>query len=100
MDLQSAVDAPRFHHQWLPDVIYAEPFSFSADTAAKLAGMGYKLTEQPPWGAVAAILVGPPKPAAAATGGMDDSSHRAALTPGHLYGANDSRRPGGAAMGY
>jgi gamma-glutamyltranspeptidase/glutathione hydrolase len=100
MDLQSAVDAPRFHHQWLPDVIYAEPFTFSADTAAKLAGMGYKLSEQPPWSAVAAIVVGPPKPAAAATGGIDDSTHRAALTPGHLYGANDSRRPGGAAMGY
>jgi gamma-glutamyltranspeptidase / glutathione hydrolase len=100
MDLQSAVDAPRFHHQWLPDVIYAEPFTFSADTAAKLAAMGYKLTEPPPWGAVEAILVAPPKPAAAAAGGIDDSTHRAALVPGHLYGANDSRRPGGAAVGY
>ena len=100
MDLQSAVDAPRFHHQWLPDMIYAEPFAFSADTAVKLTGMGYKLSEQPPWGAVEAILVGPPKPAAAATAGIDDSTHRAALAPGHLYGANDSRRPGGAAMGY
>jgi gamma-glutamyltranspeptidase/glutathione hydrolase len=100
MDVQSAVDAPRFHHQWLPDVIYAEPFTFSADTAEKLAAMGYKLQEQQPWGAVEAILVGPPKPAAAASGGIDDSAHRAALVPGHLYGANDSRRPGGAAMGY
>jgi gamma-glutamyltranspeptidase/glutathione hydrolase len=100
MDLQSAVDAPRFHHQWLPDVIYAEPFTFSADTAAKLDTMGHKRTDQPPWGAVEAILVGPPKPAAAATADIDDSTHRAALVPGHLYGANDSRRPGGAAMGY
>jgi hypothetical protein len=31
---------------------------------------------------------------------MDDSTHRGALIPGHLYGANDSRRPGGAALGY
>jgi gamma-glutamyltranspeptidase / glutathione hydrolase len=100
MDLQSAVDAPRFHHQWLPDVISVEPFTFSADTAAKLEAMGYKLTEQPPWGAVEAILVAPPKPVPTAAGGIDDSTHRAVLVPGHLYGANDSRRPGGAAVGY
>lgn len=101
MDLQSAVDAPRFHHQWLPDQVYAEPFAFSADTAAKLAGMGYKIYEQAPWGAVEAILAAPPavagvQPAA----GLDDSARPSRLVPGHLYGANDSRRPGGAALGY
>jgi gamma-glutamyltranspeptidase/glutathione hydrolase len=42
MDVQSAVNAPRFHHQWLPDVVYSEPFTFSVDTAAKLEAMGYK----------------------------------------------------------
>ena len=100
MDLQSAVNAPRFHHQWLPDVIYAEPFTFSADTAAKLEAMGYKFTEQAPWGAAEAILVAPAAPAAGAAGGIDDSAHGSPLVPGHLYGANDARRPGGAAMGY
>ncbi len=32
MTLQEAVDAPRIHHQWLPDTIAAEPFALSADT--------------------------------------------------------------------
>jgi len=100
MDVQSAVDAPRFHHQWLPDQIYAEPFAFSADTAEKLAGMGYRLVEQAPWGAVEAILVAPPATGTGVAVGVDDSTRRAALVPGHLYGANDSRRPGGAAIGF
>jgi len=94
------VNAPRFHHQWLPDMVYAEPFTFSADTAAKLEAMGYKFKEQAPWGAAEAILVAPPAAAASAAGGIDDSTHRSPLVPGHLYGANDARRPGGAAMGY
>jgi gamma-glutamyltranspeptidase / glutathione hydrolase len=100
MDLQSAVDAPRFHHQWLPDQIYSEPFTFSADTAAKLATMGYKISLQEPWGAVEAILVAPAAAAPSGGSGIDDSIHRGGLVPGHLYGANDSRRPGGAALGY
>ena len=32
MDIQEAVNAPRIHHQWLPDQITAEPFALSADT--------------------------------------------------------------------
>jgi Gamma-glutamyltransferase len=47
-------------------VIYAEPFTFSADTAAKLEAMGYKFKEQAPWGAAEAILVAPPALAAGA----------------------------------
>jgi hypothetical protein len=35
-----------------------------------------------------------------AASGIDDSTHSSPLIPGHLYGANDARRPGGAAMGY
>ena len=101
MDLQSAVDAPRFHHQWLPDQILAEPFAFSADTADKLAAMGHKIREQEPWGAVEAIVVAPPAATASgAASDIDAAAHRGALVPGHLYGANDSRRPGGAALGY
>lgn len=40
LNLQEAVDAPRFHHQYLPDVLYLEP-GFSAGTIAALRAMGY-----------------------------------------------------------
>lgn len=40
LNIQQAVDAPRFHHQYLPDTLYLEP-GFSADTLAGLAALGY-----------------------------------------------------------
>jgi gamma-glutamyltranspeptidase / glutathione hydrolase len=40
MNAQDAVDAPRFHHQWLPDKLYLEK-GFSPDTAALLRARGY-----------------------------------------------------------
>jgi gamma-glutamyltranspeptidase / glutathione hydrolase len=40
MNIQEAVDAPRFHHQWLPDLLYVERW-FSLDTAEDLRKMGY-----------------------------------------------------------
>jgi gamma-glutamyltranspeptidase/glutathione hydrolase len=43
MNAQEAVDAPRFHHQWLPDRISYERFGFSADTVAELEKRGHKL---------------------------------------------------------
>jgi gamma-glutamyltranspeptidase/glutathione hydrolase len=101
MTISEAVNAPRIHHQWLPDTIYAEPFALSADTARLLAEMGYKVTEQAPWGAAEAILVGPQAAAGAgAEAGVDDSTHSGGVKPGMLYGANDARRPAGAAVGY
>src|ERR1700722_2077195 len=42
MTLQEAVDAPRMHHQWLPDTLAGEPFAFSADTVKSLTQMGYR----------------------------------------------------------
>lgn len=42
LNIQEAVDAPRFHHQYLPDVLYLEP-GFSADTVAALRERGYKV---------------------------------------------------------
>jgi gamma-glutamyltranspeptidase/glutathione hydrolase len=42
MNIQEAVNAPRFHHQWLPDVINLEP-AFSPDTLRLLEQMGYKV---------------------------------------------------------
>jgi len=101
MDIQSAVDAPRFHHQWQPDKVFAEPYAFSRDTADRLAAMGYQMKVQNPWSAVEAIEVGQPAETSAATGAApSDSAIATPLQPGHLYGANDSRRPGGAALGY
>jgi gamma-glutamyltranspeptidase / glutathione hydrolase len=40
MNIQEAVDAPRFHNQWLPDVLYVERW-FSPDTLQDLQKMGY-----------------------------------------------------------
>ncbi len=46
MDMQEAVDAPRFHHQWLPDVIRFEPNSFPKDSLQYLTEKGYKVEEK------------------------------------------------------
>ena len=40
LNIQQAVDAPRFHHQYLPDILYLEP-GFPAATVAALRAMGY-----------------------------------------------------------
>src|SRR6185436_15618562 len=42
MNAQEAVDAPRFHHQWLPDVIRYERSGFSPDTISILEKRGHK----------------------------------------------------------
>lgn len=42
MNLQEAVNAPRFHQQWLPDVLSVEEW-FSPDTVKSLEQMGYKI---------------------------------------------------------
>jgi gamma-glutamyltranspeptidase / glutathione hydrolase len=98
---QEAVDAPRLHHQWLPDAVFAEPYALSPDTQALLQAMGYRITEQTPWGAAELIEVAPPQ--AAGEHPADSSNDAAAsgmLRPGFYYGANDARRPAGAAIGY
>jgi gamma-glutamyltranspeptidase/glutathione hydrolase len=46
LDPQEAVDAPRFHHQWLPDEIDVEPLALSPETKQALINMGYKIAEQ------------------------------------------------------
>jgi gamma-glutamyltranspeptidase/glutathione hydrolase len=45
MNAQEAVDAARFHHQWLPDVLNYEKFGFSADTVKELQRRGHTLRE-------------------------------------------------------
>ena len=61
MSMQNAVDAPRFHHQWLPDEITFEPNSFSKEVLANLKKKGYFVNEKNKEiiGQVDAILVLP-----------------------------------------
>ena len=94
---QEAVDAPRIHHQWLPDVLYAEPYALSPDTAALLRARGHTITEQAPWGAAEVIAVGVAP--ASSLGEAPNDSALSRMRPGFLYGANDDRRPAGAAVG-
>ncbi len=46
MNIQDAVDAPRFHHQWEPDILYLEN-GISPDTIALLEQRGYKIDHSP-----------------------------------------------------
>ncbi|WP_457151003.1 gamma-glutamyltransferase [Mesorhizobium sp. P5_C1] len=90
MNIQEAIDAPRIHHQWLPDTVYIEPFGLSPDTEKLLAGLGYHLgLGDKTWGQAAGILVGGKSLAEIEKGG------------GARYnGAIDSRAASGEALGY
>ena len=61
MSMQEAVNAPRFHHQWLPDLITFEPNTFDTKTFGTLKSKGYLINEKttPVIGKVDAILVLP-----------------------------------------
>ncbi len=61
MSMQEAVNAPRFHHQWLPDVILMEPNSFDKELILKLNALGYQTNEEssPVIGKVDGVLVLP-----------------------------------------
>jgi gamma-glutamyltranspeptidase/glutathione hydrolase len=61
MSLQEAVNAPRFHHQWLPDEVTFEPNSFDKELLEKVKEKGYKINEtnKEIVGQVDAILVLP-----------------------------------------
>ena len=88
MNLQEAVDAPRFHQQWLPETTNLENFGLSPDTRRILEGMGHRFTGAQPANHVSAILVGAPS-----LGGKPVGKNR-------FYGANDPRRNTGLALGY
>ncbi|MGE0006398.1 MAG: gamma-glutamyltransferase [Parvibaculaceae bacterium] len=92
MDIREAIDAPRIHHQWLPDTIYVEHHGLSPDTVRILAAMGHHLDiaeEGKDWGQAAGILVGGASLGEIGKGG------------GARYnGAIDSRAPAGEAIGY
>lgn len=88
MNVQEAVDAPRFHQQWLPDATNVETFALSPDTRKILEGWGQKFAGPQPANHLAVILVGAP-----ALGGKPVGNNR-------FYGANDPRRNTGLALGY
>lgn len=59
--MQASVNAARFHHQWLPDLITFEPNTFSTNTLETLKNKGYLINEKttPVIGKVDAVLVLP-----------------------------------------
>jgi gamma-glutamyltranspeptidase / glutathione hydrolase len=88
MTIQEAVDAPRFHQQWLPETTNLERFAVTADTQRILEGMGHKFAGPQPANHVAAILVGAP------------SLNGKPVGRNRYYGANDPRRNSGLALGF
>jgi gamma-glutamyltranspeptidase/glutathione hydrolase len=88
MNIQEAVDAPRFHQQWLPDVTNVENFALSPDTQKILVAMGHPLGAPQPPNHLAAIVVGAPS-----LGGKPVGHYR-------FFGAIDPRRNTGLALGY
>ncbi len=88
MNVQEAIDAPRFHQQWLPDLTNVDTFGLSPDSRKMLVEMGHKLGAPQPGSHLAAILVGAPS-----LGGKPVANNR-------FYGANDPRRNTGLALGY
>lgn len=92
MNIQEAVDAPRIHHQWLPDKVFMEPYALSPDTLKLLSAMGHDVEIDENWtiwGQATGILVGGESVSEIEAGG------------GARYnGAVDSRIGAGAARGY
>ncbi|MGO1692092.1 MAG: gamma-glutamyltransferase [Marinobacter sp.] len=78
MNIQTAVSAPRIHHQWLPDEIRVEQ-GISPDTVRLLESRGHKVVSKSAMGAIQSIMIG---------------------EDGTLYGGADPRRSTSSAMGY
>jgi gamma-glutamyltranspeptidase/glutathione hydrolase len=91
LGVTQAVDAPRFHHQWQPDVIDHEPFFTSPDSAALLRGEGYTLS-------VRTLYPNAPESSARTWG--DAESILIDPMTGLRLGANDVRSPDSAAAGW
>ena len=85
MNIQDAVDAHRFHHQWLPDIIDIEPYGFSEETINKLIKMGHQFRIRGSIGEANCILVDY----------ILNENGRTSV----YYGASDSRRDA-SAKGY
>ena len=57
MNMNEAVNSPRFHHQWMPDIIQIEPNSFNSKLIEALRLFGYNIDYKDPIGIVDGILV-------------------------------------------
>jgi len=79
MNIQSAVNAPRMHHQWLPDEIRVEQ-GFSVDTLTILERMGHKISLKPSMGGIQSLLI--------------------SSEDGLVYGAPDPRQSTSKALGF
>ncbi len=79
LNIQAAVDAPRFHHQFEPDRLLLEP-GFSESTVEGLRAMGYSVATEAPWSDGECIAVDP--------------------RTGELEGGQDKRNHFGAVRGY
>ncbi|WP_277949628.1 gamma-glutamyltransferase [Rhodanobacter sp. T12-5] len=80
MNPQQSIDAPRMHHQWYPEVVYAEAGLLAPQSQKTLEAMGHTFKAVGAIGADEAIMIDP--------------------KTGLLEGANDPRRPAGKAAGY
>jgi len=80
MNIKQAIDAPRIHMQWMPDLVFMEADAFKPDVQSELEKMGYQFKTWGHIGDVEAILVDPKT-------GMRES-------------VNDPRYPVGLAAGY
>lgn len=87
MNIQDAIAAPRFHHQWLPDRLKIEKRGTTRDSAKLLREMGHQIEwlERKP---------GHAHPAGRVMGIAVDADS------GFLTGAADARSPNRAAVGY
>jgi gamma-glutamyltranspeptidase/glutathione hydrolase len=56
-EIQHAVNAPRFHHQWMPDELRVENWQLSPDTQDLLEKMGHKLKRTGSWGDAECIAI-------------------------------------------
>jgi gamma-glutamyltranspeptidase/glutathione hydrolase len=59
MDVQEAVDAPRFHHQWYPDSVMIEKQGFPADVVNALTALGHRVDVVSDMGDVHVIQIDP-----------------------------------------
>jgi gamma-glutamyltranspeptidase/glutathione hydrolase len=59
MNIQQSVDAPRFHHQWLPDQLLVERIGFSPDTLDLLRRRGHTVKVDGLWSDAQAVMIDP-----------------------------------------
>lgn len=102
MTIAAAIAAPRVHHQWLPDKLFAEKDALGPEVAAALSHAGYQIQQRGTWSQAEGILIGgpslaPPKSSALHILDALDAPHETRL---RFFGAADPRGTSGAALGY